>query len=147
MRLIIPPILFLLCLGLMALLRWVWPITVVFPKPWCWLGLLSILVGLTTGAFGARQFIKAKTNFRTFKEADKLVTSGPFRYTRNPMYLGLLLCLVGAWILLRDLSPVLGVVIFLIVADHWYIQSEERMLRMKFGPDFENYCPKVRRWI
>ena len=119
MPLLIPPILFLLCLGLMVLLRWLWPIMPVFPGPWCWLGLVPILIGLATGAMGARQFIKAKTNIRPFKQPDKLVTTGPFHYSRNPMYLGLVLCLLGAWILLRALSPVLGVVVFLVVADRW----------------------------
>src|SRR3989442_7512425 len=99
MRLLIPPILFLLCLCLMALLRWMWPITLLFPRPWCWLGLLPILFGLASAAMGAREFIRAKTNIRPFREADKLVTTGPFRFTRNPMYLGLVLCLVGACIL------------------------------------------------
>jgi protein-S-isoprenylcysteine O-methyltransferase Ste14 len=105
--------------------------------------LAPIVAGLTTGAMGARQFIKAKTNIRPFREADTLVTTGPFRYTRNPMYLGLVLCLLGAWILLRVLSPVLGVVLFLIVADRWYIRVEERMLRQKFGHNFEDYCAAI----
>ena len=147
MRRLIPPILFLLCLGLMLLLRWLWPITLVFPNSWRWLGLAPIVIGLITGAMGALQFIKAKTNIRPFREADKLVTTGPFRYTRNPMYLGLVLCLLGAWILLRVLSPVLGVAVFLVVADRWYIRVEERMLRQKFGYDFEDYCAGVRRWL
>jgi protein-S-isoprenylcysteine O-methyltransferase Ste14 len=147
MQRLIPPILFLLCLGLMVLLRWLWPIALVFPSPWRWLGLVPIFIGLTIGAMGAKQFIKAKTNIRTFREADKLVTTGPFRYTRNPMYLGLMLCLLGAWILLGALSPVLGVVAFLVVADRWYIRVEEQMLRQKFGHDFEDYCARVRRWL
>jgi protein-S-isoprenylcysteine O-methyltransferase Ste14 len=63
------------------------------------------------------------------------------------MYLGLMLCLLGAWILLGALSPVLGVVAFLVVADRWYIRVEEQMLRQKFGHDFEDYCARVRRWL
>jgi protein-S-isoprenylcysteine O-methyltransferase Ste14 len=147
MQKLIPPILFLLCLATMVLLRWLWPINIVFPSPWRWLGVLAIFVGIATGAMGARQFIKAKTNLRPFREADTLVTTGPFRYTRNPMYLGLALCLLGAWVLLAVLSPLIGVVVFLVVADRWYIQFEEQMLRRKFGPKFEDYCTRVRRWI
>src|SRR4051812_18481371 len=147
MQKLIPPILFLLCLATMVLLRWLWPINIVFPSPWRWLGVLPIVVGIATGAMGATQFIKAKTTLRPFREADTLVTTGPFRYTRNPMYLGLALCLLGTWVLLGVLSPLLGVVIFLVVADRWYIQFEEQMLRRKFGPKFEDYCTRVRRWI
>lgn len=147
MRRLIPPILFLFCLGLMALLRWAWPIAIVFPKPWCWLGLAPIVIGLATGAMGAREFFKAKTNILPFREADKLVSTGPFHFTRNPMYLGLGLGLLGAWILFGALSPLLGVVIFFVVADRWYIQFEEQMLRQKFGAEFEAYCARVRRWL
>ena len=82
-----------------------------------------------------------------FKEADKLVTQGPFRYSRNPMYLGLGLVLTGTWLLLGALSCVLGVLIFLVVADCWYIRSEERMLQRKFGPAFDAYRARTRRWI
>src|SRR5436305_8999885 len=100
----------------MLLLRWLWPVMLVLAGPWCWLGLVPMLLGLTSGAMGARHFIKTKTNIRPFREADKLVTTGPFRYTRNPMYLGLGLCLLGAWIFMGALSPFLGVVIFVVVA-------------------------------
>ena len=146
MRRLIPPVLFLLCLGLMFLLRWLWPITLLFPRPWSWLGVVPILIGVAIGAMGAREFVRARTNIRPFKEADRLVTTGPFRYTRNPMYLGLALGLLGAWILLGALTPALGVVAFLVVADRWYIRFEEQMLRRKFGSAFDEYCGRVRRW-
>ena len=147
MRRLIPPILFVLCLGLMLLLRWLWPVTILFPPPWAWLGLAPVLIGIATGAAGVREFVKAKTNIRPFKEADKLVTTGPFRHSRNPMYLGLLLGLLGVWILLGALSPALGVVIFFVVADRWYIRVEEEMLGQKFGPAYDEYCARVRRWV
>jgi protein-S-isoprenylcysteine O-methyltransferase Ste14 len=147
MQRLIPPILFLLCLGLMVLLRRLWPIAVIVPGRWRWVGLVPIVVGVASGAMGIREFVKAKTNLRPFREADKLLTTGPFRYTRNPMYLGLALALLGACVLLGVLSPVLGVVIFVVVADRWYIRFEERMLRKKFGPDFDEYCARVRRWV
>jgi protein-S-isoprenylcysteine O-methyltransferase Ste14 len=147
MQRMIPPILFLLCLGLMFLLRWLWPITLLFPRPWSWLGLMPILVGVASGAMGAREFVRTKTNIRAFREADKLVTTGPFRYTRNPMYLGLALVLLGAWVLMGVLSPVLGVAIFVVTADRWYIRVEERMFHEKFGPEYDGYRSQVRRWI
>lgn len=107
----------------------------------------SCIVGMAIGFSGVYQFRKAKTNIRPFREADKMVTSGPFRFTRNPMYLGIVLLLVGLWILLGALSPIIGIVIFMVTADRWYIRVEEQMLLQKFGPEFEAYCSNVRRWI
>jgi protein-S-isoprenylcysteine O-methyltransferase Ste14 len=147
MRLLLPPVLFLICLALMALLRWLWPITTPFPRPWSLLGIVPILAGLLVGRSGIVQFRRARTNIRPFREADTLVTTGPFRFSRNPMYLGLVLVLLGAWILLGALSPVLGVVVFMVMADRWYIAFEERMLQQKFGPVYDAYRSRVRRWI
>jgi protein-S-isoprenylcysteine O-methyltransferase Ste14 len=147
MRRLIPPILFLMCLALMALLRWLRPITTLFPMPWAMLGIVPVFVGLLSGILGAYQFRKAKTVIRPFREASTLVTAGVFRYSRNPMYLGIVLVLIGTWILFGALSPVLGIVIFMVTADRWYIRVEEEMLRQKFGADFDAYRSKVRRWI
>ncbi len=147
MRLIIPPILFLICLIVMALLRWLWPIKMLFEMPWSLLGIVPILLGLMSALLGAFKFRSVGTNIRPFRDADMLVTTGPYRFTRNPMYLGLVLALIGAWILMGALSPLIAVVIFIVTADRWYIQFEERMLRQKFGAAFDEYCSKVRRWI
>ena len=147
MRWLLPPILFLMCLGLMALLRRLWPITILFPAPWSFLGIVPILAGLLVGFSGIAQFRRVRTNIRPFREADTLVTTGPFRYTRNPMYLGLALVLFGAWVLLGALSPAIGIAVFVVTADRWYIRFEERMLRDKFGRDYDAYRSAVRRWF
>jgi protein-S-isoprenylcysteine O-methyltransferase Ste14 len=131
----------------MGLLRWLGPVRMLFPFPYNLLGLVSIVFGLGVAIAGAMTFRKAKTNLRPFKEADKLVTAGPFRFTRNPMYLGLALVLTGVWLLLGALSPLLGPLVFVVTADRWYIAFEERMLRQKFGPDFDAYCSTTRRWL
>ena len=147
MKRLIPPILFLICLVVIGLLKWAWPLKIVFHSPYNLLGLVPMALGLSSVFLGVRQFGKAKTNLRPFKEADKLVTSGPFRYTRNPMYLGLATILVGTWILLGALSPLLGVLIFVVVADRWYIGFEEQMLQRKFGAAFDAYKASTRRWL
>lgn len=147
MRIIVPPILALICITMMVVLRWLLPIKMLIDSPWNLIGIVPMILGLAIGFSGVYQFRKAKTNIRPFKEADKIVTSGPFRFTRNPMYLGIVLLLFGIWILLGALSPAIGIVIFMVTADRWYIRVEEQMLRQKFGPEFEAYCTKVRRWI
>ena len=147
MKKLIPPVLFLICLILMSLLRWLWPLMIVFAKPYNLLGIAPVLVGFLSGLLGALHFRKSKTNIRPFVEPDTLVTEGPFRYSRNPMYLGLSLVLLGAWILLGAITPLVGVLIFVVTANWWYIPFEERMNQAKFGPAFDAYCQRTRRWI
>jgi protein-S-isoprenylcysteine O-methyltransferase Ste14 len=147
MKRLIPPLLFLICLAMMGLLRWLWPIRIAIPYPYKLLGMVPVLAGLLLVLLGVRQFRKAQTNIRPFRQPDVFVTQGPFRYSRNPMYLGLSVVLVGAWMLLGALSSVLGVLIFVVVADRWYIPFEERMLEQAFGAVFDVYCSRTRRWI
>ena len=56
-----------------------------------------------------------------------------FRFTRNPMYLGLTICLGGTWLLLGSFSPGIFVVAFLLIAERWYIPYEEQQLLSVFG--------------
>jgi protein-S-isoprenylcysteine O-methyltransferase Ste14 len=84
---------------------------------------------------------------KTFDEPDTLITYGLFRYCRNPMYLGFVLILVGAWMLLGSASPFLGMAVFFLISNCYYILFEEHMLAKKFGAQFEAYASKTRRWI
>ena len=144
---LLPPMTFLLCVALMVLRRWFWPITMFASFRYNLLGLMPIILGQGMGIAGAITFRKARTNMRAFTEADTLVTAGPYRFTRNPMYLGLVVALTGVWLLLGSLSSLLAVPIFVVLADRWFLGFEERMLKRKFGPTFEAYWANVRRWI
>ena len=142
-----PPGLLLVCLVFMALLRMAWPAGVFLGYPANLAGLVAVALGLLIGVLGVVKFRRERTNIHPFKKADKLVTNGVYRYSRNPMYLGLTLILVGAWVLLGAVSPILGVLLFVLVADRWYIPGEERMLRERFGKFYEEYRTEVRRWL
>jgi protein-S-isoprenylcysteine O-methyltransferase Ste14 len=147
MKFLIPPLLAAICLALMFLLRWAWPTPVFLTPPWTYLGLVLLAAGLTLPIVGVRQFKKARTTHKPFHEAKKLVTTGIYHYTRNPMYMGLTLLLAGACILLAALSTLIPLLIFIAVADRWYIRGEEKMLARKFGQQFEDYKSKTRRWL
>ncbi|MCE3289332.1 MAG: hypothetical protein K0R83_1344, partial [Caulobacter sp.] len=84
---------------------------------------------------------------RTFDDPDVLVTGGPFRFTRNPMYLGFLLLLAGVALGLGAASPWIVPVVFWLLADRWYIPFEERAMRRTFGEAYEAYARRVRRWV
>jgi protein-S-isoprenylcysteine O-methyltransferase Ste14 len=131
----------------MAVLAWLWPVTIVFGFPFNLTGVAPLSLGLGIAIWGSRKFDQVGTTIKTFDEPEQLVTDGLFSYTRNPMYLGFALALLGVWILLGALSPVVGMVVFVLTSDRWYIRFEERMLSQRFGREFEGYRARTRRWI
>jgi protein-S-isoprenylcysteine O-methyltransferase Ste14 len=147
MKRIMPPTLFYVCIVLMVLLAWLWPVGTVIRFPTNLLGTVPLLLGMGMAVWGSRKFSKVGTTIKTFDEPGQLVTDGLFRITRNPMYLGFVLALLGVWILLGSLSPLAGVILFVVVADRWYIRFEERVLTETFGLEFEAYRARTRRWI
>jgi protein-S-isoprenylcysteine O-methyltransferase Ste14 len=147
MKFLMPPVLAAICLALMFLLRWACPIPTILIPPWTYLGLVLLAAGVALPIAGVRRFNQAGTTHKPFREAKTLVTTGIYRYTRNPMYLGLTLLLAGAWLLLAALWALIPVLLFVVVTDRWYIRGEEKMLAKKFGPRFEEYKAKTRRWV
>lgn len=147
MRRLLPPHLFLICLILAAGLHYSLPLAVLLDSPWTLIGLLPLIIGVIFLAWGSGRFINIGTNLNTFNNPDILVTGGPFRLTRNPMYLGFTLVLMGVWLLFGSLTPSLGVLIFASVANYWYIPFEERRCEEIFGEDYLAYRHRVRRWL
>ncbi len=147
MKKILPPTLLLVCWVLMILSHLVWPIRTLVPVPINLVGLGLLGLGLFMSIAADRQFAQVGTNVKTFDEPGQLVTTGWFRYSRNPMYLGFVLALGGTWVLLGSTSPILEVLIFAVVADRWYIPFEEHKMVAKFGQAYQDYKRQVRRWI
>jgi protein-S-isoprenylcysteine O-methyltransferase Ste14 len=144
---LLPPALVGIIIIVMCATGIVLPGPVIVPQPYNWLGLVLVVGGVATGFIGARQFDKVGTNIKTFNDPTILVTDGLFRWSRNPMYLGFTLFLLGLAILLGTLVPFLGPTAFAVIADRWYIQFEEQALRRTFGERYEVYARTTRRWI
>ena len=108
---------------------------------------------LVAGAFiclaGVLSFRDASTTVNPLQPetASALVSSGIYRYTRNPMYLGFAIALVAWSILLASPVSALGVLGFVLFMNRFQIRPEERALASLFGTEFEQYCRKVRRWF
>jgi protein-S-isoprenylcysteine O-methyltransferase Ste14 len=111
------------------------------------LGIVLLGLGFWLMMAGWSQFKRAGTNINTFGRPDRLVTGGLYRYSRNPMYLGMALMLAGVGMLLGALSPFVGVLLFLIIADPGYIAYEEKALQARFGQEYATYQSNTRRWI
>lgn len=111
--------------------------------------LLLVLAGAFVAGLGVVSFRRAKTtvNPTTPGAASALVASGIYRYTRNPMYLGLLLVLAGWGLWLAHALALLGLPAFVVYMNRFQIAPEERALTAVFGDAFTAYRHKVRRWI
>lgn len=144
---IYPPTYFLIALLGMLALRFVIPLSVIIPAPWSLLGIVPIGLGIILSAIADRAFRTAGTTVRPYEVSSVLVTEGFYRMTRNPMYLGFALILVGAAMILGTISPFLVVVGFIILIDRIFIRMEEQMLSKRFGDDWRAYAARTGRWI
>lgn len=145
MQKLLPPVLVAILLILMlALHAWV-PLLIIGGNTYvaAALGLLglALLIG------GSSTFARIGTNIKTFNDPNKIVTSGLFRFSRNPMYLGFTLLLFGVATWLGSLVAYLLALSFFIIANLWYIPFEERKMEEVFGEEYRNYKSQTRRWI
>lgn len=147
MKRITPQTLLMICLAGMLLLHWLLPIRVILTPPLNWLGLLPLILGIAINLAGSNRFTAVGTNIQPYNEPGTLVTDGIYKYTRNAMYLGGLVTLVGVWLLLGSLSPLIPVLLIFVVLDRWNIPFEERWLTEKFGPAYAAYKQRTRRWL
>ena len=107
------------------------------------------VMGMSLGVMGVTQFRKAQTtpNPQALEKVSSLVTSGIYRYSRNPMYLGLVLILLGWAFYLSHFLAFVLLPIFILYMTRFQIQPEEQMMARKFGKTYQAYLNKVRRWI
>ena len=131
----------------MALLHFLLPGPRLLSTPWSWLGILPFAFGsgLTVGA--ARLFDRLGTPVRPFERSTRLVLDGPYRFTRNPMYLGMVLALAGIAIRLGTATPWLVPPAFAVFIQTQFIVPEEAMMERLFGAEYVAFKGRVRRWL
>lgn len=141
-----PPLLMLLCgaVGYLLARAWPWPVLTV-PG---WIALLVMLAGLALNLLPKLAFRRARTTVNPLRPATAtaLVTEGIYRYTRNPMYLGQALVLLGAMLWLGSAAAMLVVPLFVGWITRFQIVPEERVLSARFGADYAAFRRRVRRW-
>ena len=111
--------------------------------------IILVVFGLAVTLLGAAAFRRAQTTLNPLKPetASALVVNGIYRYTRNPMYVGFGLALAGWAIYLSAPLAFFGPVLFVWFITYFQIIPEERVLREKFGQQFDVYQQRVRRWL
>lgn len=146
-RILVPPVYMVLGLMAMTALHLFVPLARTVPVPWSYAGAVLIVLGIAITATAAGAFAHAGTPIRPFEPSTALVTTGVYRYTRNPMYLGLVLILLGAAVMFGTLSAFLPIPIFVWIIQTRFILGEEQFLEKLFGQQYLDYKRRVRRWL
>jgi protein-S-isoprenylcysteine O-methyltransferase Ste14 len=133
-------------LAQLALHRWL-PGPRVVPPEWRDLGLLPGFLGVALIFWCVALFVRRGTPIRPFTESSALVREGPYRLSRNPIYLGLALLLASSAAFLGTATPWLALGSFVLVIRQRFILREEALLRARFGAEYGDFCRRVRRWI
>ena len=110
-------------------------------------GFVPIALGLYLNWSAARRFKRLGTAILPNEDPTVLVTRGPFRISRHPMYLGMVMGLFGYAVLLGSLTPLLVVPAFLLLIDRRFMRKEESVLEESFGDEYEAYRGKTARWV
>lgn len=113
------------------------------------LAVVIAVIGLAIDVAGLVEFRKARTTMNPMRPdaASALVRGGVFRWTRNPMYLGMAIVLLGWAIYLAHPLSLLGIPCFIAYLNRFQIAPEERVLERRFGAEFLAYRESVRRWL
>jgi protein-S-isoprenylcysteine O-methyltransferase Ste14 len=145
---ILPPLLFLIFVIGMGIACWMFGFKHYLLYPWNLIGLPFLIIGITIAQMSKNVFKKEDTNIDTFKKPNKMITGGFYKFSRNPMYLGFVIALLGVALLYQaSLLSLFLLIVFSIILDKWYISFEEKMMHQEFGKEYEAYKNLTRRWI
>ena len=128
-------------------LNFLFPLREFLLFPYKLAGLFMIILGLYLGYLSIRQLVSHRTTYKVGENPSSLVMECPYRYSRNPIYLGLLLVVAGTAISLSSITALIAPLIFFITVNTLVIPFEEKRLSRNFGAEYENYKKSVRRWI
>jgi protein-S-isoprenylcysteine O-methyltransferase Ste14 len=144
-----PPLLFVIPIAAAVMLgsKWPWPLS---DRSGLLLlgGVVMIVAGIAVGLASVYSFRKASTTILPAgRPTTAIVGSGPYRFTRNPMYVAMACAYIGISLMLNNLWALVLLPVVVIVVDTFVIRREERYLTAKFGEPYREYCARVRRWL
>ena len=142
-----PPVILLIHILGAFLFSWALPLPFAFPKFVEWLGYGFVLVGLGLAFPAVNQFRKVHTTLDPHGSVSAFVTDGPYRISRNPIYLGLLCSLIGLPLALGNYWGAMLSPIFVVTMNQLVIRHEEAYLEEKFKDVYTSYKSRVRRWL
>ena len=144
---LIPDFYFIILLFLTITTHLLIPIIRIIFFPYNLIGIILIFFGITLTIWANSQLILKQTSTRPYKIPSYFINSGPFKLSRNPIYLGMVLILLGIDVFLGTLVTFIFPMVFVIIMSKLFISLEEKNLENKFGNKYLFYKKHVRRWI
>lgn len=144
MKITYPPVILLSALIVQSVLYFTYPVLLNLS---IFFGIFVVLLGIILVYISLKKLSKMETTFIPDGEPAKLVVDGPFRISRNPTYLGMLLILLGTALSLQSLSSLMVAAVFFLIINFTWIRHEENKLSEIFKEDWQDYSSKTRRWL
>jgi protein-S-isoprenylcysteine O-methyltransferase Ste14 len=135
------------CIAAAVALDWLWSEAKLIAAPWNLLGIIGVALGVALVAPSVWSLKRHGTTVKPLRKPKVLVTTGVFRISRNPIYLGFVLVLLGTVVLLGSLTPWLLAVAVAVFLHAVFVRFEETRLEEVFGEAWAAYKRKVRRWL
>ena len=144
-----PPVIALLCVALAWIVAFFTPGFAFALPARLLITALLVLGGFSLDVYGLIAFRRAKTTLdpRAPDKSTAIVRSGPYRFSRNPMYLGLSVVLLGVCAYLANPLTIVAIIAFIAYMTRFQIIPEERLLLSRFGETYAQYTRSVRRWL
>ena len=143
----LPPALYGMGLLAVLVLRWFWPLPISESILPFWLGISFLALAGALATWGQTIMRAAGTNVSTSLPATAIITSGPFRISRNPLYLALNLLFVGLTLAINSYWGLVALLLLLPLLHYGVVLREERYLERKFGESYRRYKARVRRYL
>ncbi len=147
MQIHLPPKVMGLSVGLAVLLNYTIPIIHVVKPPYNSIGWFVLSIGIVFMIAARRTLQAYRTTLNPIEKPSGLVTTGPFRVSRNPFYVGYFLIILGVALVLGGLTSFIGPLLFLVWMNAKVIPTEERNLEQIFGQRYTEYKQNTRRWL
>ena len=144
MKITYPPVILLSALIIQSVLYFTYPVLLNLS---IFFGIFIVLLGIILVYISLKKLSKMETTFIPDGQPNKLVIDGPFRVSRNPIYLGMLFILLGTAISLQSLSALLIAFVFFLIINFTWIKHEEEKLASTFNEEWKEYLAKTRRWL
>jgi protein-S-isoprenylcysteine O-methyltransferase Ste14 len=143
----LPPLLYAVTFFAVLVLRWLWPMPIMRLSVGLWFGVVLVVLGVGIAVWGRRVMHAAGTNVNPALPATTIVTGGPFRLCRNPLYGALTLIYIGLTLAFNTWWGIILLVPLFVIMHFGVVLREERYLEQKFGEAYRQYRSKVRRYL
>lgn len=147
LRRVMPTTYFLILMALSIFSHFYIPLSKLFYYPVTYIGYLPLVSGITLNLWTDRLFKVNDTTVKPHLDPNVLITSGPFKVSRHPMYLGMALVLLGVAVIHGTIISFIYPIIFILLMEILFIPVEESNLMRLFGQEYLDYMKKVRKWF